>query len=316
MMRRSLADVRVRSDQLVWPIFVTCDSQRHEVASMPGVYQWPVADAADMVESLVGRGLRHVLLFGVTPNDRKDPTGSFADDKSSPVNQLTAMIKQRSLDVTIWADVCLCEYTSHGHCGVLDGPGPQVNRDVPATLKRLASIAVANADSGADIVAPSAVCDGQVAAIRRGLDQAGFPDVPICGYTVKYASNLYGPFRDAGQGGMAFGNRRGYQMDYHRQNEWAVALQADIEQGADMVMVKPAATYLDIVHQVRQSCDLPVAAYHVSGEYAMLVAAAEAGSIDLEPAVMETTTAIVRAGADLVITYFADRLLDWTANGS
>ncbi len=292
---------------------------------MPGVRQWPVSAALEAIGRWHQAGLRQFLLFGVTPPDRKDARGSFAADAMAPVNDLMTQVRKAGLDVVLYADLCLCEYTDHGHCGMLEAHGqaavgdtsgqPPGGRgglvDNDATLALLGQVATMQARCGADVVAPSGMMDGQVAAVRAALDQAGFGHTAIMSYSVKYASSLYGPFREAGQGGMTFGDRRGYQMDYRRSREWRSELRADLKQGADMVMVKPAATYLDIVHQVRQACDVPVVAYHVSGEYAMLHAAAQRGWVDLKAAALETTWAIRRAGADLIVTYFAPDLVEW-----
>jgi porphobilinogen synthase len=259
-------------------------------------------------------GLRQFILFGVTPAAKKDAAGSYAADPDAPVNRALAAVRDAGLDVLLYADLCFCEYTDHGHCGVLsaDNPGTAgwvVDND--RTLENLGRTAVAQAQAGTDVVAPSGMMDGMVGAIRGALDGAGFLQTAILAYSVKYASGFYGPFRDAGEGGMKFGDRRGYQMDYRRSREWRTELAADLAQGADLVMVKPAAAYLDIIHQVRQACSVPVAAYHVSGEFAMLHAAAQRGWLDLRQAALETTYAIKRAGADLILTYFAPQLVEW-----
>ncbi len=310
-----MADVTLQPRHLIYPIFVSEAAEPIPVASMPGVSQLPVDDAVALMRKLSERGLKQFLLFGVTPNEKKDPEGSYAASPDAPVNRALRAARQAKLDVLLYADMCLCEYTSHGHCGVLaeeanDGR-TSVNVDNDRTLALYAATAVAQARAGADVVAPSGMMDGQVAAIRSALDEAGFQRTAILAYSIKYASGFYGPFREAGGGGMRFGDRCGYQMDYRRQREWRSELAVDLAEGADMVMVKPAAAYLDIVHQVRQACDVPVAAYHVSGEYAMLHAAAANGWLDLRTTALETTYAIRRAGADLIITYFAPQLLDW-----
>ena len=349
-LRGAVADVVVRREDLIQPVFVGEMARPVEVASMPGVRQWPVAAAVEQVKRWRDLGLTQFLLFGVTPGEKKDATGSYAASPDAPVNRLIAAVRDAGLDVVLHADLCLCEYTEHGHCGVVaDGGrgervpgfgfrGPQSKLEgasaaTPAsdetrspepatrslsptvsndpTLALYAHAAIAQAAAGADTVAPSGMMDGQVGAIRDALDAAGHGDTAIMAYSVKYASGFYGPFRDAGEGGMKCGDRKGYQMDYRRRREWALELAADLEQGADLVIVKPAATYLDIVQQVRAACDVPVVGYHVSGEYAMLHAAAERGWVDLQAAALETTFAIKRAGADLVITYFAERLAEW-----
>ena len=310
--RDAVSDVTLSPDDLVYPMFVTAAEIARPVASMPGVSQLPVPDAVKRINELADRGLRQFILFGVTPGDEKDDTGSYVSSVDAPVNRTLHALGSRD-DLIMYADLCFCEYTDHGHCGALCGDSRKEDWvvDNDRTLELLGAAAVAQAQHGADMVAPSGMMDGQVAVIRKALDDAGFAHVGILSYSVKYASDFYGPFRDAGEGGMQFGDRRGYQMDYRRSREWRTELQADIAQGADMVMVKPAAAYLDIIHQVRASCSVPVAAYHVSGEYAMIHAAAQKGWLDLKNAALETTCAIKRAGADLILTYFAPDLLDW-----
>jgi porphobilinogen synthase len=321
--RDALADVTLEPRHLIQPLFVGDLDAPRPVESMPGVSQLPVDAAVARINELTSRGLRQFLLFGVTPAERKDATGSYAGSPDAPVNRTLAAVREAGIDALLYADLCFCEYTDHGHCGVLEGPGSgtrdqkpgtepnEITVDNDATLELLGRTAVAQARAGADVVAPSGMIDGQVAAIRAALDAASYPHTAILSYSVKYASHLYGPFREAGEGGMAMGDRRGYQMDFRRSREWRTELELDLAEGADLVMVKPAATYLDIVRRVRDACDVPVAAYHVSGEYAMLCAAAECGWVELEPAALEITCAIRRAGADLVVTYLAPRLLEW-----
>ncbi len=309
--RDALADVSVHPANLIYPIFVR-DGQNVEnpVSSMPGVSQLSVDRALETITRLHKRGLKHYLLFAVVDAEKKDATGSISWDEQNPVIKLIREVRSAGLDVILHADACFCEYTDHGHCGVLcDDPGLTVDND--ATLPLLARQSVALAEAGADVIAPSGMMDGMVQAIRSALDEAGHPHVAVMSYAIKYASSLYGPFREAGEGGMAFGDRRGYQMDYRRSREWQTELQTDIDQGADIVMIKPALAYLDIIAEVKRRTSLPVAAYHVSGEYSMLHAAAERGWLDLQPAVLEHTHAIRRAGADLIITYFAPQLIDW-----
>jgi porphobilinogen synthase len=301
-----VADVGLGVGDLIQPLFVGDLAAAHPVASMVGVSQLPV-------RVLASRGLRQFLLFGVTAAGRKDAVGSYAASADAPVNRVLAGVREAGLDVLMYADVCLCEYTDHGHCGVLGEAGTAGEGvvDNDRTLEVLAGVAVAQARSGADVVAPSGMMDGQVAAIRGALDGDGRQGVAILSYSIKYASSFYGPFRDAGEGGMKFGDRCGYQMDFRRSREWRAELEADLAEGADMVMVKPAATYLDVLHEVRGACSVPVVGYHVSGECAMLAAAAERGWLSLKEGVLETSYAIKRAGADLIVTYFADRLLEW-----
>jgi len=319
LIRDAVANVYLSASDLIYPLFVTSGEKICPVESMPGVNQLPVQDAMDTIERLAAKGLRQFILFGVTPQRQKDPAGQYACDEQAPVNQTLRAVKSKGLEVLMYADLCFCEYTDHGHCGVLHSPDEPAKAsqwvvDNDRTLEILGKTAVVQAGHGADVVAPSGMIDGQVGAIRGALDAAGHEHVAILSYSVKFASNFYGPFRDAGEGAMQFGDRRGYQMDYRRVDEWRTELQGDLAQGADMVMVKPALTYLDIIHQVRSSCSVPVVGYHVSGEYAMLHAAGEKGWLDLRATALETTYAIKRAGADLIITYFAPQLLDWLSD--
>ncbi|QDU72464.1 porphobilinogen synthase [Mucisphaera calidilacus] len=316
-LRDLVADVRLHPANLILPLFVAEIDRPQTIDAMPGVRQWPVDDAIAEIKRLIGKGLRSFLLFGVTPQGRKNALGNDAENPASPVLKTLRAARDAGLDALMIADLCLCEYTDHGHCGPLcDQPGPDGFQPVDndAALERLATIAVAQAQVGADIVAPSGMMDGQVAAIRAALDDAGHHEVPILSYAVKYASSLYGPFRDAGGGSMSFGHRRGYQMDPRHSREWRTELRLDLEQGADMVMVKPAGHYLDVVAAVRAETDLPVAAYHVSGEYGMVEAAARNGWIDRREAHIEIATAIRRAGADLIVTYAAEDLADWLSD--
>ncbi|MEQ9454668.1 MAG: porphobilinogen synthase [Phycisphaeraceae bacterium] len=314
--RALVADVTPLKKNLVHPIFVGDLSERRSVPSLPGVWQWPVEQAIGEVQRLAELGLGGFLLFGVTPESKKDAGGHHAEDPDSAVLRTLSGARAAGVDAVLIADLCLCEYTDHGHCGPLlpaaDGGGhdPWVV-DNDAALERLGAVAVAQAKAGADVVAPSGMMDGQVGAIRRALDAGGYLQTAILSYAVKYASALYGPFRDAGGGAMSFGDRRGYQMDPARSREWRSELELDLAEGADMVMVKPAGHYLDIVAKVRGACDVPVAAYHVSGEYAMVEAAAEKGWIDRRASHLEIATAIRRAGADLIVTYAAEDLAGW-----
>ena len=317
VLRDALADVTLSTSNLILPLFVGDLSSPVPVASMPGVNQWPVRDAVDYMGKLVTElNIKQFILFGVTAESRKDAHGSFAASDDSPVNRTLRLARERGIDVVLYADLCFCEYTEHGHCGPLNQVSHESHashRDVDndRTLDLLRTTAVAQARAGADFVAPSGMMDGCVGAVRSSLDDAGLHETGILAYSVKYASNFYSPFRDAGQGGMKFGDRKGYQMDYRRSREWRTEVLADVQQGADIVMVKPALAYLDVIHQVRQTVNLPVAAYHVSGEYAMLHAAAQRGWVDLQQGALEATTAIRRAGADLILTYFAPDLAKW-----
>ena len=310
-LRDLLAEVKLSRDDLIAPLFVREGKKlQQEIPSMPGQYQFSVDMAMKTIRRWADKGLRAVLLFGI-PDD-KDAVGSGAWDDGAATQRLVREVKSALPELLVITDVCLCEYTEHGHCGTLcEGPDGQTDVDNDPTLASLAKTAVSHARCGADIVAPSAMMDGQVAAIREGLDEAGFTRTSILSYAVKFASSLYGPFRDAAESAPASGNRRSYQMDYRAASQWSLEALADVEEGADMLMVKPALAYLDVISAVRQSFDLPLAAYHVSGEFSMLKAAAQAGWLDEQQAAIEVTTAIKRAGADLIITYFAEQLADW-----
>jgi porphobilinogen synthase len=312
-MRSMLAETQLGARQLIHPLFVRSGrGVEHPVDSMPGHAQRSVDRLAAEIDDVGGLGLPAVLLFGIPSS--KDETGSGAWDPAGPVPQAVASIKRRASDLVVIADVCLCEYTSHGHCGVLDATSGAVAND--ATLPLLARAAVAYADAGADVVAPSAMMDHQVAAIRAALDDAGHGDVAILSYAVKYASAFYGPFREAAESAPAFGDRRTYQMDPSNVHEALREAALDVTEGADMLMVKPAGPYLDVVRRVRERFDLPLAAYQVSGEYAMLKAAAERGWLDERRAALESLVGIRRAGADLVITYFAKDAARWLRDES
>ena len=303
-----LASVRLSRDQLIAPLFVReGKGVRNAIASMPGQFQFSVDSALETVRRWADIGLRAVLLFGIP--DKKDGVGSEAWNDSAAVQRLTGEIKAALPDMVVITDVCLCEYTDHGHCGTLTDNQTDVDND--ATLQSLSKVAISHAKAGADIVAPSAMMDGQVRAIRTALDDAGFENTAILSYAVKFASSMYGPFRDAAESPPRFGNRRTYQMDYRAPRQAVQEAELDIREGADIIMVKPAATYLDVIALVRRQLDAPLAAYHVSGEYSALHAAAASGWLDLKDAAIEVTTAIKRAGADLIITYFAEQLADW-----
>jgi porphobilinogen synthase len=312
-LRQMLAGVRLSVSELIAPLFVReGEGQRVEIPTMPGQYQLSVDAAMETVRRWAGAGLPAVLLFGLPAKAKKDAQGTSAWDARGPVQRLVREIKKHSPATLIITDVCLCEYTDHGHCGTLtkraDG---STDVDNDATLQALARVALSHAEAGADLVAPSAMMDGQVAAIRSALDGSGRQDVGILAYAVKFASSLYGPFRDAAESTPQFGDRRSYQMDYRcPRGAWAEAA-ADIQEGADILMVKPAGAYLDVIADLRRRTDMPIAAYHVSGEYAAIKAAAAIGALDERAAAMEIITAIKRAGADLIITYFAEQLAAW-----
>jgi porphobilinogen synthase len=299
-LRAMVRETRLALDQLIYPLFVTHGRDvRREISSMPENYHWSPDRLAGEVEEIARLGLRSVLLFGIPA--AKDAVGSEAYDDEGIVQQAVRRIKAAVPEMVVVTDVCLCEYTDHGHCGVVrDG---QVLND--PTLDLLARTAVSHAAAGADIVAPSDMMDGRVGAIRQALDGEGFAQTAILSYAAKYASAFYGPFRDAAGSTPQFGDRRSYQMDPANRREALREVFLDVEQGADLIMVKPALPYLDVIREVRDAVDVPVAAYNVSGEYAMVKAAAEKGWIDEARIVRETLTAIARAGADVVITYHA-----------
>ena len=301
-LRRMVRETRLSVDNLIAPLFVRPGSGvREPINSMPGVDRMSADTAAAECAGLAALGIPAVILFGIP--ESKDATGSDALKPDGVVQNAIRAIKEAAPDLVVITDVCLCEYTSHGHCGVLDGP--EVDND--RTLDALAEMAVSHAQAGADMVAPSDMMDGRVAAIRSALDAAGFELIPIMSYAAKYASAFYGPFREAADSAPEFGDRRGYQMDPPNVREALREIELDEAEGADIVMVKPALAYLDVIRAVRERTDLPVAAYSVSGEYAMIVTAAERGLIDGDRAMMEALTSIRRAGAGLILTYFARR---------
>jgi porphobilinogen synthase len=306
---RALArETRLSPDQLVAPLFVH-DTGRTDIPSLPGHARLSPELAAAEAAALSDLGVGSVLLFGIPA--RKDAEGSGAWDEGGVVPRAIRAIKKRAPEVVVWADVCLCEYTDHGHCGLLRGG--EVDND--ATLPVLAKAALAYARAGADVVAPSDMMDGRVAALRAELDPAGFARTAIVSYAVKYASAFYGPFREAAGSTPGFGDRRGYQMDPPNLREALREAAADVDEGADALIVKPGMPYLDVVRAVREAVSVPVAAYQVSGEYAMLHAAAERGWMDLERAMWESTLGLRRAGADLVISYFARTLAERMSEG-
>lgn len=290
----------------VYPLFVVPGKNIVEpIPSMPGCSHLSVDKAVELAQEIFALGIPAVEVFGLP--EYKDEIGSAAWDRKSPVQRAVAAIRKAVPELVLVGDVCLCQYTSHGHCGKLDGQ--YVDND--ATLELLAKVAVSQAEAGADIVAPSDMMDGRVAAIRDALDDNGFSKVSIMSYAVKYASGYYGPFRDAADSTPQFGDRRGYQMDPANRREAMKEVALDLAEGADIIMVKPALAYLDIVREVRDAIDRPVAVYNVSGEYAMVKAAAANGWIDEERIVLETLTGMKRAGADIIITYHAIDAAEW-----
>jgi porphobilinogen synthase len=293
-------ETQLTPDCFIYPLFV-CEGAgvRRAIASMPGVFQLSVDEAVKEARAAHADGVPGVLLFGLP--ERKDAVGSTAVDPQAPVQSAVRELKRAVPDLIVVTDVCLCEYTSHGHCGILDGE--EISNDV--TVSHLAQIALSHATAGADFVAPSDMMDGRVAAIRLALDERGFEGVGIMSYAAKYCSAFYGPFRDAADSTPQFGDRRSHQMDPANVEEALREVESDLTEGADIVIVKPALTYLDVVARVKARFRQPTAAYHVSGEYAMLKAAAANGWLDEPRAMMETLTAIRRAGADIIITYYA-----------
>ncbi len=308
-LRRLTRETRLTVDQLIYPLFVAAGADgRQEIASMPGVHRWSVRSVVDAAGQAADLGIPAVLLFGLP--EWKDAAGSGAFALDGIVQQATQAIKGSFPDLLVIADTCVCEYTSHGHCGVLSGASdPDVRND--ATLEVLAGTALSQARAGIDVVAPSDMMDGRVGAIRRALDEHGFEHVPILSYAAKYASAFYGPFRDAADSAPQFGDRRTYQMDPPNLREALREIALDLEEGADAVMVKPALAYLDVIRAARERFDAPLAAYNVSGEYAMVKAAAARGWLDERRVTLELLTGIVRAGADMVITYHALEVARW-----
>jgi porphobilinogen synthase len=298
--RSLVRETRLTPDCFIYPLFVTeGEGVRRAVASMPGVFQLSVDEAVKEAAAAKAEGVPGVILFGLPRS--KDEVGSLAADPEAPVQEAVRALKREVSGLVVMTDVCLCEYTSHGHCGIVDGD--EILND--ATVAHLAQAALSHAAAGADFVAPSDMMDGRVAAIRRTLDDSGFDQVGIMSYAAKYCSGFYGPFRDAADSTPQFGDRRTHQMDPSNVAEALREVALDVAEGADIVMVKPALPYLDVLAKVKERFGLPTAAYHVSGEYAMLKAAAERGWIDEPRVMMETLTSIRRAGADIIITYYA-----------
>ena len=304
-LRGLVRETRLSPSDLVYPIFVTVgEDVKNPVASMPGVFQLSINHAVAEAKRAGDLGVPAVLLFGI-PN-QKDEAASGAYD---PEGIVQLAIKDAAPELIVITDVCLCEYTSHGHCGVVEKGTGEIMNDV--SLELLARTASSQAEAGADIVAPSDMMDGRVAAIRSELDNEGFQDTPILAYAAKYASAFYGPFREAAESAPAFGDRRSYQMDPANAREALLEVELDVEEGADIVMVKPALPYLDVVRRVRETTKLPVAAYSVSGEYAMIKAASQNGWLDERTAVLEALTGVKRAGADIIVTYHAPDVARW-----
>ena len=302
-LRRMVRETRVSPDSLIYPLFlIEGENIKEPIESLDGQYRYSPDRVCEEIESCLAAGVKRVLLFGIPKH--KDAVGSSAWDPNGVVQQGIRAIKAKYPEMYVITDVCMCEYTDHGHCGILCGH----NVDNDKTLEVLAKTALSHVQAGADMVAPSDMMDGRIAAIRDILDDNGFANVPIMSYSAKYASAFYGPFRDAAGSAPAFGDRRGYQMDPHNRKEAMKECALDVEEGADILMVKPALSYLDIIRECSDAFDLPMAAYSVSGEYAMIKAAGKLGLIDEHRVRCESALSIYRAGADILITYFAKEL--------
>ncbi|MFY0782413.1 porphobilinogen synthase [Peribacillus simplex] len=307
-MRALVRETQLHKEDLIYPIFVIDgENVKNEINSMPGIYQLSMDNLGAEMDEVVSLGIKSVILFGVPFDHDKDEQGTGAFHHNGLVQEATRFIKKQYPEVIVIADTCLCEYTSHGHCGVVDGE--KILND--ASLDLLAKTAISQAEAGADIIAPSNMMDGFVAAIRAGLDEAGYEDIPIMSYAVKYASAFYGPFRDAANGAPQFGDRKTYQMDPANRLEAFREAESDVAEGADFLIVKPALSYMDIIRDVKNNFNLPIVSYNVSGEYSMVKAAAQNGWIDEKAIVMEMLTGLKRAGSDLIITYFSKEVARW-----
>lgn len=308
-MREIVRETHVHTEDLIFPLFVKDGRDiKNPIASMPDVYQWSLDLVDQEVQEAVDKGIRSIILFGIPAE--KDPIGTSAYDTEGIVQRAVRQIKANHPNLTVIADTCLCQFTDHGHCGVVH-EGEILNDE---SLDLLVKTAVSQAEAGADIIAPSNMMDGFVAAIREGLDEAGYKNIPVMSYAVKYASAFYGPFRDAANSSPQSGDRKTYQMDPANRREAFREARSDVEEGADFLIVKPALSYLDIIRDVREREDLPIVAYNVSGEYSMVKAAAQNGWIDEKAVVMEKVTSMKRAGADLILTYHAKDIAEWLKN--
>lgn len=306
IIRDMVGETILTKNDLIYPLFVVPGSKvKNPVKSMPGVFQMSIDIIVEECKEVSELGIPAIILFGIP--ERKDERGSEAYDPEGIIQRAVRAIKKEVKDLVVITDVCMCEYTSHGHCGVLNGD--EILND--ETVELLAKESLTHAQSGADIIAPSDMMDGRVAAIRKILDENGFNKIPIMSYAAKYASGFYGPFRDAAESTPAFGDRRSHQMDIRNINEAIREVEEDIKEGADIVMVKPAGPYLDVIREVKQRFGMPTAAYQVSGEYSMIKAAGANGWIDEERVMVESVFAIKRSGADLILTYFAKDLAKW-----
>lgn len=310
--RELVRETQLKPENLVLPLFIKHGSNiKNPIASMPGFYQLSVDRLPEEINTINKLGIKSVLLFGIP--EHKDGLGQDAYSETGIIQTAIPVIKKIAPHMIIMTDVCFCEYTDHGHCGIITH---QHELDNDSTLTLLAKQAVSHAQAGADVIAPSGMIDGMVRAIREALDEAGFQHTPILSYSVKYSSNMYGPFREAAEGAPKFGDRRSYQMDFANSNEALRECTLDVQEGADMLMVKPAHTYLDVIHRVKTAFPaLPLGAYHTSGEFAMIKAAAEKGWINEKQTALEVLTSIRRAGADFIITYFAKDVAEWLKTG-
>jgi porphobilinogen synthase len=307
-LRGMVRETDLRPRHLIQPLFVVAgENVAEEIPSMPGISRYSISNLVEEAGEIAAAGVGAVLLFGIP--GAKDEVGSGAYDDEGIVQMATRALKEAHPDLTVVTDVCLCEYTSHGHCGVFREGQTEVDNDLSVEL--IAKTAISHAEAGADVVAPSDMMDGRIGSVRFQLDEEGHPDVPIISYAAKYASAFYGPFRDAAESTPEFGDRRGYQMDPANGDEAVREALLDLDEGADMLMVKPALPYLDIVRRVKDETHAPVAAYHVSGEYSMLKAAVQNGWLDERAAVLEALTSVRRAGADAIVTYYAKEASPW-----
>jgi len=306
LIRNMVRETILTKNDLIYPLFVVPGKGiKNPVKSMPGVYQLSIDNLIKECEEVVSLGIPAIILFGIP--EHKDEKGSEAYDDNGIIQKAVREIKAKVKDLVVITDVCLCEYTSHGHCGLLNGE--EILND--ETVSLLAKEAISHAEAGADMIAPSDMMDGRVAAIRKSLDYKGFTNIPIISYAVKYSSGYYGPFRDAADSAPAFGDRRSHQMDIANRDEAIREAESDVEEGADIIMVKPAGPYLDIIRRVKDKFEMPTAAYQVSGEYSMIKAAAQNNWIDGERVMLESLISIKRAGADMILTYFAKDVAKW-----
>lgn len=310
VLRKMVRETRMDKSSLIYPMFVMEGSNiKQEIPTMPGQYRYSVDRLPEALEKVAEAGVPSVMLFGIP--EHKDACGSGAWAEDGIVQKAFRKAKETVPELYLIGDVCMCEYTSHGHCGILDGE--YVDND--KTLEYLAKIALSQVQAGADMVAPSDMMDGRVAAIRRMLDENGYCTTPIMSYAAKYASGFYGPFRDAADSAPAFGDRKTYQMDYHNRKEAMKEVFSDLDEGADIIMIKPALSYLDIIRETADAIDVPVAAYSVSGEYSLIKAAGKLGYIEEEKLICETAASIYRAGCNILLTYFAKELAGYMDRG-